>query len=68
MSRMVEGVTHYRHVVHYTLSDGKRRRMVRYSPGAHWVYHEVGRELVERFGLERIKPGSVRIRWDDPGP
>jgi hypothetical protein len=57
----IEGVPYYRHVVRYTLTSGQRRRMVRWSPGAPWVYQEVGRELLERFGLEAIKLGSVTI-------
>jgi hypothetical protein len=36
--------------------------MVRWSPGPPWVRDEVGRELVERFGVEGIKAGSVSIR------
>ena len=64
--RKVEGVPYYRHVVRYTLASGKRRRMVRWSPGAPWVYEEVGRELCERFGLEGIRPGSVTIRAEQP--
>jgi hypothetical protein len=57
----IEGVPYYRHVVRYALSDGRRRRMVRWSPGHPWVRTEVARELVERFGVEGIKRGSVTI-------
>jgi len=60
----VEGVTYHPFLVRYTLSDGKRRRMVRWSPGNPWVRNEVARELVDRFGVEGIKPGSVTIRGD----
>lgn len=59
--RYVEGVPYYRHAVTYTLTGGRRRRMVRWSPGAPWVYTEVARELCERFGFEAIEPGSVSI-------
>lgn len=58
----VEGVDWWRHVIYYTLSDGRRRRMIRYSPGRPWVLDEVARELVDRFGVEGIKPGSVTIK------
>lgn len=61
MTKMIENVPYYRFVVRYTLATGQRRRMVRWSPGAPWVYEEVGRELCDRFGLEGIKPGSVTI-------
>lgn len=57
----VEGVPYYRFVVRYTLRTGQRRRMVRWSPGFPWVREEIARELVERFGIEAIKPGSVTI-------
>lgn len=59
--RIVEGVPWYRHVVRYSLTDGTRRRMVRWSPGFPWIREEVGRELADRFGIEGIKPGSVSI-------
>jgi hypothetical protein len=59
--KMVEGVPYVKFVVRYTLADGKRRRMMRWSPGMPWVRYEIGRELVERFGVEGIKPGSVTI-------
>jgi hypothetical protein len=45
---MVEGVPWYPHVVRFTLADGRRRRWVRWSPGHHWVYGEVARELQDR--------------------
>ncbi len=60
-TRVIEGVPYRRFVVSYTLASGARRRMVRWSPGEPWVYDEVGRELVERFGVEGLKPGSVTI-------
>jgi len=58
----IEGVRYRRFVVRYTLANGARRRMMRWSPGAPWVYDEVARELVDRFGLEGLKPRSVTIR------
>ncbi len=58
----IEGVPYRRFIVHYTLADGRRRRMFRWSPGSPWVYTEMGRELVDRFGVEGIKPRSVTIR------
>jgi hypothetical protein len=61
MVKLIEGVPYHRFLVRYTLSDGRRRRMVRWSPGGHWVYEEVGRELCERFGLDGIKAGSVTV-------
>lgn len=60
-TRVIEGVTYRPFLVRYTLASGARRRMVRWSPGEPWVYDEVGRELLERFGLEGIKPNSVTI-------
>lgn len=62
MTRYIEGVPYDRYVVRYTLADGTRRRMVRWSPGEPWIRDEIGRELVERFGVDGIKPGSVTIR------
>ena len=61
---MVEGVPYYRHVVRFTLADGRRRRWVRWSPGAPWVTGEVLHELVDAFGRGAIKPGSVTIAKD----
>jgi len=60
-TKLIEGVPYHRHVVRYTTADGKRRRMVRWSPGRPWVYDEVGRELLDRFGADGIKPRSVTI-------
>ena len=62
----IEGVSYYAFVVRYTLADGRRRRMVRWSPGWPWVRDEVGRELVARFGVDGIKPRSVSIRMRAP--
>lgn len=61
MTRHIEGVPYHRHVIRYTLVDGRRRCMVRWSPGHPWVRTEVARELVERFGEDGIKRGSVTI-------
>lgn len=58
---ILEGVPYHRYVVRYTLADGRRRRLVRWSPGFPFVYEEVGRELVDRFGVDGIHPGSVTI-------
>ena len=60
--RIIEGVSYYRFRIRYTLTTGERRRMVRWSPGFPWIREEIGRELVERFGLEAIKAGSVTIQ------
>jgi hypothetical protein len=59
---MVEGVPWYPHVVRFTLADGRRRRWVRWSPGHHWVYGEVARELQDRFGYSGVKERSCTIR------
>lgn len=59
--RIIEGVPYYRHRVRFQLADGRRRTWVRWSPGAHWVYQEVARELDDRFGIEGIKPRSCTI-------
>lgn len=57
----IEGVPYYRYRVTFRLSSGARRRWVRWSPGFPWVFHEVGRELFERFGEQGVKPGSCSI-------
>lgn len=62
MTRTIEGVPYHRFVVRYTLADGRRRRMIRWSPGFPWVREEIARELLDSVGLEGIKPGSVTIR------
>jgi len=59
--RMVEGVPYRRHLVRFTLDDGRRRRMVRWSPGYPWIREDVARELVDRFGYDSIRPGSITI-------
>ncbi len=61
---IVEGVRYQRFRIRYTLKPGgknDRRRMVRWSPGFPWVREEIARELVDRYGLDGIKPGSVTI-------
>ena len=63
-TKIVEGVPYYRFRVRYTLTDGKRRSMVRWSPGLPWVREEIARELLERFTLDGIKPGSVTIQGE----
>lgn len=60
----IEGVPYHRFVVHFTLADGRRRRLVRWSPGHPWVREEVGRELLDTHGLEGIKHGSCTITHD----
>ncbi len=60
--KWVEGVPYRRFTVRYRLASGERRRMVRWSPGFPWIREEVARELLSRFDLEDIKPGSVTIR------
>ena len=57
----IEGVPYYRFRVTFRLSDGTRRRWVRWSPGWTWVYGEVGRELLERFGETGIMANSCRV-------
>jgi len=59
---IIEGVRYYRFFVTFRLANGLRRRWVRWSPGAPWVYEEIGRELFETFGLDGIKPHSCRVR------
>lgn len=60
--RRIEGVFYWPYVVRFTLANGKRRKLIRWSPGVPWVYSEVARELVDRYGLEGIKPNSATIR------
>lgn len=59
--KFIEGVPYHRHVVRYTTIDGKRRRMVHWSPGHPWVRTEVLHTLDARVGVENIKPRSVTI-------
>lgn len=59
---LIEGVPYHRFRVRYRLASGQRRTMLRWSPGYPWVREEIARELVERFGLDGIKAGSVTIR------
>lgn len=58
---IVEGVPYTRYVIRYTLASGKRRRMTRWSPGYPWIREDVARELLSRYDLADIKPGSVTI-------
>lgn len=64
--RYVENVPYYRFRIRYTLATGQRRRMFRWSPGFPWVRDEIGRELLERYTLDGIKPGSVTIESAAP--
>jgi len=57
----IEGVRYYRFRVTFRLATGERRRWVRWSPGYPWVFHEVGRELYERFGEHGVKSRSCSI-------
>ena len=64
--KRIEGVPYYRYVVRFVLLTEKgsvRRKRVFYSPGEPWVRTEVSRALVDYYGLERIKPGSVTLRF-----
>jgi len=60
--RLIEGVPYSRYVVRYRLVDGRRRRLVRWSPGYPWIRSEVARELVDLHGFDGIKHGSVTIQ------
>ena len=44
----IEGVTYYRFRVRYTLTCGKRRTMIRWSPGLTWIGEQVRREFSAR--------------------
>jgi len=59
--RYIEGVLYYRHIVRFTLSDGRRRRWIRWSPGGTFAYSEIGNELVDRFGEHGVKQNSATI-------
>lgn len=59
---LIEGVRYRPFVVRFRLADGTRRRITRWSPGFPWVRDEVGRELLDAYGLDGIKPRSVTIR------
>jgi hypothetical protein len=65
---IIENVRYYRFAVRFTLADGRRRRRFYWSPGFPWVYDEVGRSLLDEFGLEGIKPHSCTITQCDPMP
>lgn len=58
----VEGVSYWRHVVTFTLADGRRRRIIRHLCPL-TAREQVGRELVERFGANGVKPGSAKMRF-----
>ncbi len=58
----IEGVPYHKFRVRYTLADGRRRCIVRWSPGLPWVREEIARELADSVGLDNIKPGSATIR------
>lgn len=58
----LEGVPYYRFVARFRLADGRRRRIVRWSPGFPWVYDEIGRELLDRYGPEGVKAHSCTIQ------
>lgn len=60
--RVVEGVSYYPFLVRFTLADGRKRRLVRWSPGAPWVGGEVVRELEDRFWAG----GAQGQQGDDP--
>jgi hypothetical protein len=34
MTKYIEGIPYYRHLIRYTLATGERRSMIRWSPGA----------------------------------
>jgi hypothetical protein len=64
-TKLIEGVPYRRYAIRYRLADGTRRRMVRWSPGFPWIREEIARELLSRYDLEDIAPGSVTI---NPAP
>ncbi len=53
---IVEGVTYYPFRIRFTLSNGKRRVIVRWSPGRPWIPGEIAREFHDR-GID-VKRGS----------
>lgn len=42
---IIEGVSYSRYRITFTLADGRRRRWVRWAPGANWMCEAVRREL-----------------------
>jgi hypothetical protein len=58
---VIEGVPYQRFRVTFRLTDGRRRRWMRWSPGWTWVYDSVARELYETFGDRSVRAGSLRI-------
>jgi len=58
---IIEGVRYYRFRVTFRMTTGQRRSWIRWSPGQPWVFEEVGRELLERFGISGVKAGSCKV-------
>lgn len=59
---LVEGVTYYRHVVCFTLVDGRRRRWIRWFNLVDSKLACIMRELGDRVGLDNIQDGSLSYR------
>ncbi len=59
--RVYEGVPYYRYLVRFTMSDGRRVRWVRWSPGDPWIHDQLAREFSDRFESGEVKPGSGRV-------
>lgn len=53
-----EGVTYFRFRVTFRTSDRRRRRWVRWSPGAPWIFDEVSRELEATFTRAELPAGT----------
>lgn len=60
--RIIEGVTYYRYRVRFQTAGGRRLVWIRWAPARLYALESVGRELVNRFGLRGIKPGSCTVR------
>ncbi len=58
---IIEGVSYARYRVTFTLADGRRRRWLRWAPGALYLSEALKRELLDSGCQVR---GRIYVRWD----
>jgi len=51
---IVEGVRYHRFVIRFRLSDGRRRRWIRWAPAACYAAESIRRELDDMFGPNEL--------------
>jgi hypothetical protein len=56
---IVEGISYARYVITFTLANGRRRRWLRWGPGANFMCEAIKRELAAQDA--RVK-GRVYVR------